>query len=477
MNVLLTGSTGYIGRRLMRILSGDSRIQLRVLVRNKSKLADLPVGTELMTGDTFDLEALRESLRGIHTALYLIHSMGGERGADFEELDRLSARNFRDMCIESGVKRIIYLGGLGNPATASKHLKSRLETGEILSAEERRIQTIWFRAGIIIGSGGSSYEIIRHLLEKLPVMLAPKWLSTRTQSIAVGDVLRYLHDAIFIEHQGNLVVDIGAEVITFREILLQGAKALGLRRKVIMVPFFTPRLSSYWLILFTPVPYTIASSLVEGLRSETIVQNDNARIFFPGIKPVSYFDAFREAVGEVESSRIVSRWCDSSGGSRCDIPEPEPIEKAFLRDSCSISSAGVGSARIYSTLLGMGGANGWFSMGFLWKLRGFLDKMIGGYGLNRGRRLKGELRIGDALDFWKVADLVEERRVLLLAQMKLPGRAWLEFVIEPTRLRLTAYFIPRGIAGRLYWYASYPLHLIMFRAMLRNIKKQAKARP
>ena len=297
--MLLTGATGYIGRRLKERLLEDKSLQLRLFVRNERKIQDkYRDRMEIFEGSTFDRESLRKALEGIDVAYYLIHSMGTK--GDFRELDRLSAENFLNACIDAKVQRIIYLGGLGRKDTASKHLLSRIETGEILSSRPESIQTIWFRAGIIIGSGSASFEIIRNLVQKLPMMITPRWVHTKTQPIGISDVLEYLFQAKDLDTKKNLVVDIGSNQMSFKEMLIRASKVIGLRRLLIPVPLLTPRLSSYWLILITPVSFRIAKALVEGLKSETVIQNDNAKRFFPKISLLSYEDAIKIALREIE---------------------------------------------------------------------------------------------------------------------------------------------------------------------------------
>jgi uncharacterized protein YbjT (DUF2867 family) len=472
-SVLVTGASGYIGRRLYQRLLADDALHVRLLVRNARKLPEAAGGrAEIVEGDTFHPEALSRALAGIEVAFYLIHSMGA--GRDFEQLDRQSAVNFREACISAGVKRIIYLGGLGVTETASKHLRSRLETGEILSGRPEAIQTLWFRAGIIIGSGSASFEIIRNLVQKLPIMITPRWVGTLTQPIGVSDVIDYLAAAVRLPAAGNLVIDIGASRMTFREMLHASARVMGLRRLIIGVPVLSPRLSSYWLVLFTPVPYRVAAALVEGLKSETVKQNDNAGRFFPAIIPMSYGQAMMVALAEIEHEQVVSRWCDSSGGAACDVRGHDDIAAALFVDCRSRALDDLPADRVFESALMVGGSHGWFSYGLLWVIRGFLDKLLGGYGLNRGRRHERELRVGDALDFWKVADLVPGGRLLLLAQMKVPGKAWLEFVIRDRTLVQTAYFYPKGVWGRLYWYATVPLHALIFKDMIDRIMERAR---
>lgn len=295
MKVLLTGSTGYIGRGLAVRLLNESDVHLRLFVRNRKKVPFTSLDKlEIFEGNALDEESLVRALSGIDTAYYLIHSMGAK--ADYSELDKTIATNFREASIRAGVKRIIYLGGLGTKETASKHLLSRIETGEILGAKPDRIQTIFFRAGIIIGSGSASFEIIRNLVQKLPVMTTPRFVHTQTQPISVHDVLTYLIQAKDLEEKSNQIIDIGSEQMSFKAMLQRTANLMGLRRLIIPIPVFTPKLSSYWLVLITSVPYRIASALVEGLRSETVVQNDNAKRFFPDIHPMSFDEAVKRAL-------------------------------------------------------------------------------------------------------------------------------------------------------------------------------------
>jgi len=469
---LITGATGYIGRRLKDRLLERGDLSIRLLVRNKNKLRPSVLNkVEVVEGDTFNKGSLLKALEGVDVAYYLIHSMGSGQG--FEERDRMSAKNFRDACIEKGVKRIAYLGGLGVKETASKHLMSRIETGEILSGRPDVLQCVWFRAGAIIGSGSASFEIIRHLVEKLPVIITPKWVFSRTQPVAVDDVLSYLENAISLPIQENLIIDIGAESMNFKEMLLGAAKVLGLKRILIPVPALTPKLSSYVLLLFTPVPFSIASALVEGLKSETVVLNDNASLYFADVKPMSYVKAVQSAIQEMEQDNVLSRWCDSSAGAVCDILQQNDTHTAMYRDRREVPLQGISPASVFESIKGIGGETGWFTYHFLWRLLGFIDKLAGGYGLSRGRRVKADLRIGDALDFWKVADIKENKRILLLAQMKLPGKAWLEFDIQSDVLVQTAHFLPSGLLGRIYWYSVLSLRNLVFVDLARKVVARA----
>ena len=471
-HVVITGATGYIGRRLKDRLLDHPGVTLRLLVRNKRKVRpEVLAKVEVVEGDTFTPAALADALRGIDIAFYLIHSMGADR--DFAERDRQSAVNFREACVAAGVKRLVYLGGLGVKETASRHLLSRIETGEILSADPERLQTIWFRAGIIIGAGSASFEIIYNLLHKLPLMVTPKWVLTKTQPISIADVLSYLQAAIFANVHGNLIVDIGGEVMSFRDMMLRAARVMGLRRLLLPVPVLSPRLSSFWLILFTPIPFRMAAALVEGLKSETVLQNDHAQRYFPAVKLLDYESSVALAIHELEQDQVVSRWCDSSKGLSCDILNQSDPGTPILRDRREVPLHGLEPALVYAAITSIGGVDGWLAYNLLWRIRGFVDKLVGGYGLNRGRRQQKELRVGDALDFWKVADLVVNKRVLLVAQMKVPGKAWLEFDIQADRLVQTAHFHPRGVLGRLYWYSVVPFHELVFKNLATGIVARA----
>ncbi|MBF0573685.1 MAG: SDR family oxidoreductase [Desulfamplus sp.] len=489
INVLITGATGYVGRRLKQLLIKKNDINIRLMVRDRNKLdpsihaKELQGEIEIVEADTFNPDSLVNALQNIEVAFYLIHSMR-DKNSDFAVKDRKSAEDFRDACIASGVKRIIYLGGLGEKESASKHLLSRIETGEILSACKDKIQTIWFRAGIIIGSGSVSFEIVRHIIHKLPIIIAPKWVNTITQPIAIDDVLAYLESAITADIEGNVIVDIGTYPMNFKQMMQETAKVMELERFLIPVPVITPKLSSYWLILFTPVPLEIASALIEGLKSETILLNAHAKRYFPTIKPMPFNEAVKLAIDEMENRQVISRWCDSSEDKSCELTDfdlPSVVGEsagAVLRDVRTFSIGKVSTDKLFESVCSLGGDNGWFAFNFLWEIRGVIDKLSGGVGLNRGKRATKNLRIGDAVDFWKVADIRYGKRLLLAAQMKLPGKAWLEFDINSARgiLVQTAHFHPRGLIGRIYWYSMLPFHNIIFQMLGRKIVENALSR-
>ncbi len=475
--ILITGATGYIGRRLAFRLLESKAYRLRLFVRNAARVqAALASEVEIACGSTFDQESLSGAVEGVDTAFYLIHSMTEKD--DYGRLDRLSAENFRRACISAGVRRIVYLGGLGEKESASKHLHSRMETGEILASEPDRIQTIFLRAGVIIGSGSASFEIIRNLTQKLPVMITPKWVRTRTQPIGIHDVLSYLEQSITLETAETLEVDIGADILSFQEMMEQTAQAFGLKRSLVPVPFFSPKLSSYWLVLFTPIPFGVASALVEGLKSETVVQNENAARYYPQITPEPFLEAVKRAKRQLENDTVISRWCDSGGEDVCDIKQFDTPGSGVFRDTRTVAyEHGELQAEVFQSACRLGGSAGWYRYTFLWILRGLIDKLAGGYGLNRGRRTRSDLRVGDAVDFWKVADIKEGKRVLFYAEMKLPGKAWLEFDVQPEQLVQTAHFIPRGLSGRLYWYAVLPFHYFVFTDLCRQVVKHSRETP
>ncbi len=471
MRVLLTGATGFIGRRLYGRLVRREDIELTLLVRDKRKLSPIPPNVRVIEGDTFNIDALHKATSNIDVAYYLIHSM---RAKNYDQLDKESAKNFLHSCISNRVEKIIYLGGLGEKDKSSLHLRSRIEVGEILSSREREIKTIWFRAGMIIGAGSASFEIVRHLTQKIPIMITPKWVRTKTQPISVNDVIDYLETAIWTNIEKNEVVDIGADLVSFEELIRLTAKIMGLRRLIIPVPLLSPRLSSYWLILFTPVPYSIAGELVEGLRYETTLKNSRAKELFPQINPTPIKDAIIKALDETIQSNIISRWCDSTTSLFCDISQKSmQLSESILTYETSKPLPSGLEEKVFKVIKSLGGDKGWYKFDFLWHIRGLIDKLFGGYGINRGRRDPDDLRVGDALDWWKVIDIIPNRRLLLYSQMKNPGEAWLEFLIEKNSLKLTAYFNPKGLLGILYWRLTQPFHYLVFNDLIKNIVREA----
>ncbi|MBE0492128.1 MAG: SDR family oxidoreductase [Sulfurospirillum sp.] len=473
MHVLLTGVTGYIGRRLMLALMQNPDIKIRVLVRHKQSISgEFRDDIEICEGDAKDPQTLRAALKNIDVAYYFLHSLNE---SNYKQKDKQLAQSFIDIAATCKVKKVIYLGGLGvKNANTSEHLLSRLETGEVLSSNAH-IKTVWFRAGVVIGSGSASFEIIRHLAEKLPLMITPKWVATLAQPIGVDDVLSYLIAALPLETDKNLIIDIGSQQMSYKDMMIQTASVLGLKRYIFPVPLMSINLSSYWLNLFTPVPFKVAKALIEGLKSEVTVQNDNAKKYFPNIHPQSYKKAVKKAIFQIKENQVISRWNDNAG-KIWDRDHEKEFANALFMDRKVRNIDNLSNKEVFDSFTAIGGENGWFDYDFLWEIRGIMDKMMGGVGLKRGRRSECDLRISDCLDFWRVIDIKKDERLLLYAQMIVPGNAWLEFKIKDKKLIQSAYFYPKGIWGRLYWYALIPIHWLVFNNMIEGILKRAQIR-
>jgi uncharacterized protein YbjT (DUF2867 family) len=465
--VLLTGATGYVGGRLLSALERQG-VPVRCLARRPDYLAHRAApSTEVVRGDVLDPPSLRPALEGTGTAYYLIHSMGS-RGS-FEEADRHAAEAFGQAARDAGVKRIIYLGGLGRGDHLSPHLSSRQEVGSILAASG--VPTVELRASIIIGSGSLSFELIRALVEKLPVMVAPRWIRLPAQPIAIEDVLGYLLEARRSDLPAATYEIGGADQVSYLELMKEYAHQRGLRRLMITVPVLTPRLSSLWLGLVTPVYAHVGRKLIDSVRQETVVTNPEAAKAF-SIRPRDHRKAIERALRNEDRDLAETRWSNalsSRGASRSWGGQKFGTR---LVDSRSIELE-VGPERAFRWVRRVGGKNGWFFGNWLWRLRGFLDLLVGGAGMRRGRRHPEELAPGDTVDFWRVEALEPDRRLRLSAEMKLPGRAWLQFEVEPavdaSLLRQTAEFDPLGLFGLAYWYALYPIHQVVFSGMLRNL--------
>jgi uncharacterized protein YbjT (DUF2867 family) len=477
MNVLVTGASGYIGGRLVpRLLAAGHRV--RCMARDPSRLARRPwPGVEVVAGDALDPASLDRALAGMEAAYYLIHSLAaGESG--FEALDRAAARNFGEAATRAGTRQIIYLGGLGERNTElSKHLRSRHETGEALRVGGAPVTE--FRAAVIVGSGSLSFEMIRYLTERVPVMITPRWVKTRCQPIAVDDVIAYLVAALASPESIGRVFEIGGpDVLTYGDMMLGYARTRGLRRWLVAVPVLTPRLSSYWVDLVTPIPKAYARTLVEGMRSEVVVRDESAAQAF-GIPATPYPEAVRLALENIERGEVATNWAGSfpSTPSEAGVSVEEREGRVFERRTETVAAP---AGRVFAVFAGIGGRRGWYSANLLWRLRGALDRVIGGVGMRRGRRHPDELRPGDALDFWRVESVEPGRSLRLRAEMKVPGRAWLVFEVRAegavrSRLVQTAVFEPRGLLGALYWYALYPLHQIVFSGMAKGIRRRAEA--
>jgi uncharacterized protein YbjT (DUF2867 family) len=477
--VLVTGVTGYVGGRLVpRLLEEGYRV--RVLARDTSRLQGrLWAGqVEMAQGDVLKPDTLATALDGVEAAYYLVHSMKGT--GDFHRRDLEAARSFGMAARLAGVRRIIYLGGLGDPeADLSHHLRSRQETGEAL--RESGVPVTEFRAAIVVGSGSISFEMVRYLTERLPAMICPQWVYTRVQPIAIRDVLSYLIAALRVpESEGRIIEIGGSDVFTYGDMMLGYARVRGLRRLLRPVPVLTPRLSSYWVHLVSPIPADIARPLIDGLRNETVVRDDIALRLFPGIRPIDYETAVRLALERLETGQVETAWSGALSTTQGDIPPVTlSTEEGMIIERRQAIAAAPPSA-VYAVFAGLGGKRGWLYANWTWELRAMLDRLIGGVGFRRGRRHPDEVMIGEAIDFWRVEAAEPGRLLRLRAEMKVPGRAWLQFEAIPyaagtTHLRQTAYFAPKGLTGHLYWYLLYPIHTLIFSGLINNIARRAEA--
>lgn len=478
--VLIAGATGYVGGRLLRALAERGE-RLRCLARRPEVLrARAPAEVEVVKGDCLDAPSLAPVLEGVDTAYYLVHSMGAH--GDFAEQDRQAARNFSEAARKAGVKQIVYLGGLGvddpSGSELSEHLRSRHETGEILG--EGGVPLVEFRASVILGSGSLSFELIRALTERLPVMICPRWVATPAQPIAVEDVIAYLAAALDLpEARGVMRFEIGgADRVSYGAIMREYAHQRGLRRLMIPVPVLTPHLSSLWLGLVTPVYARVGRELIEGMRNPTVVHGTAALETFT-IRPLGLADAIRRALASEDRMFAETRWSDalSASGSTSSYGGARVGSRLVDSRACELA---VSTAAAFGPIRRIGGASGWYWGNWLWGIRGFIDMILGGVGLRRGRRDPDGVRLGDVVDFWRVEAFEDGHRLLLAAEMKVPGRAWLEFEVSSggkgrSTIRQTAVFDPSGVSGLAYWYLLYPIHALIFRGMLRGIARLATA--
>ena len=474
-NILLTGATGYVGGRLLRALE-QAGYTVRCLAR-KPEYLEQRIGstTEVVQGDCLVPSSLEPAMQGIDAAYYMVHSMGSS--GDFEDLDRQAATNFGQAAKNAGVRRIIYLGGLGESSEGlSAHLRSRQETGETLRS--CGVPVVELRASIVLGSGSLSFELIRALVERLPVMICPSWVQVKAQPIAIEDVVAYLVQSLDLPDAGSQVFEIGgSDQVSYAEIMREYARQRSLRRLFIPVPVLTPRLSSLWLGLTTPVYARVGRKLIEGVRNPTVVTNNDAMSAFD-IRPMNLSAAIARAMRNEDQKFAMTRWSDSiSSGSQ---PKSWGGTKfgSRLMDSRTMSTA-VSPDRAFEPVRKLGGRNGWYYANWLWRLRGFIDLLVGGVGMRRGRRDPDDLKVGDALDFWRVEAYEPDHLLRLAAEMKLPGRAWLEYEVRPTdqgsEIRQTAVFDPVGLFGLIYWYGIYPLHSRIFGGMLRAVARRAES--
>lgn len=471
MKILLTGATGYIGKRLLPVLA-EAGHEIVCCVRDSARFnspESIKQKVSVIEVDFLDEKTLERVPKDIDAAYYLIHSMASS--TDYKSLEHISAINFKKSLEDSNIKHVIYLSGIVNESELSEHLSSRRNVESELGKGNYNFTAL--RAGIIIGSGSASFEIIRDLVEKLPFMITPKWLKTKCQPIGISDVILFLIKSLFNEKTFNRNFDIGGpDVLTYKEMLLGFAKHRNLKRTILIVPVMTPKLSSYWLYFVTSTSYKLAVSLVESMKIE-VVCRDNSINSILGIEPIGYQQALKKAFDKIERNEIISSWKDSYVSSGMDHNVSSHIEvpiygcfmdkrkRKFNNRECVVN-------KIWS----IGGETGWYYGNWLWRLRGFLDKIVGGVGLRRGRTNLNSIMTGDTVDFWRVLYANKnEGRLLLFAEMKLPGEAWLEFKIVGDQLEQTATFRPLGLLGRLYWYSVLPFHGFIFKGMVRNITK------
>ncbi|WP_405657196.1 SDR family oxidoreductase [Streptomyces sp. RK9] len=485
LNCLVTGASGYVGGRLVpELLEAGHRV--RCLARAPGKLRDHPwaADADVVRGDVTDAESVAAAMSGIDVAYYLVHALGS--GAGFEETDRRAARVFAEQAQAAGVRRIIYLGGLtprGVPENElSPHLRSRAEVGRIFL--DGPVPATVLRAAVVIGSGSASFEMLRYLTERLPVMVTPSWVHTRTQPIGIRDVLRYLVGSATMPQNVDRAFDVGGpDVLTYRQMMRRYAAVARLRKRLIVpVPMLTPRLSSHWVGLVTPVPAALARPLTESLRHEVVCQEHDIARYVPDLpgRPLPFDEALALALRRVREAQVTTRWSSASvpGAPSDPLPTDPDWAGGSLYEDDRQRSVDVPPDVLWKVIEGIGGDNGWYSMPLAWAVRGWLDRFVGGVGLRRGRRDAERLRVGDSLDFWRVEEIEPGRLLRLRAEMRLPGLAWLEMYADSddtghTRYRQRALFHPRGLLGHAYWWAVFPFHAVVFGGMARNITQAA----
>lgn len=476
--ILVTGATGYIGGRLVPELL-DRGYDVRLMVRAPSpELRERWPEVEVAVADALDADSLTPALEGVHTAFYLIHSLLG--GKKFEQMDIQAAVNFRNAAEKCGVKRIIYLGGLGDvQSRLSRHLRSRQEVSKELMKGSVPVTAL--RAAIIMGSGSASFEIMKHLVRRMPVIFLPRWADTKCQPIAIRNVIAYLVGILETPSTAGYSYDIGCEeVLSYREMLQTFADVLSLKRLFIKVPFYSNRLYSYLASLITPVPDTIISSLLESASNTVVCQESDIRSIVK-IKLLPYREAIIRALTREEQDRIHTRWSDAYPPAHelvMRLGEVDP-RKLYTKSASIVTDKS--PAQLFESISRVGGKQGWFNTNWMWKLRGILDKILMGVGTSRGRRHSTALRVNDVVDFWRVEDIRCQQRLLLRAEMRLPGRAWLEFSIDPGDkgaqiLSVKAYYQPSGFWGRVYWYACLPFHSIIFRDLIEQIERRSSSK-
>jgi len=478
LTVLVTGASGYIGGRLVPRLLAEGHA-VRAMTRDAGRLRDVPWAdqVQVVEADALGGDGLDAALAGVDVAYYLVHSIG--QGAAFEQTDRLAAQAFGAACTRAGVGRIVYLGGLtASHEVLSPHLASRAEVGQVLL--DSGVPTVVLQAAVIIGSGSASFEMLRYLTERLPAMITPKWVNSRIQPIAVRDVLRYLVGAATLPREVSRRFDIGGpEVLTYLEMMQRYARVAGLRKRLILpVPLLTPRLSGHWVNIVTPVPAALAKPLVRSLVNEVVCSEDDVRAIIPD--PPEGLLGFEDAVGlallRIKEAAVETRWSSATwpGAPSDPLPTDPDWAGGSLYEDRRVRQVDAEPQDLWRVIEGIGGEHGWYSFPLAWAVRGQLDKLVGGVGLNRGRRDPDQLYVGESLDFWRVEEIVDGQLLRLRAEMKVPGAAWLELSVETdgqgrTLFVQRALFHPRGLAGHAYWWSVWPFHGVVFGGMLANI--------
>jgi uncharacterized protein YbjT (DUF2867 family) len=483
--ILVTGATGYVGGRLVNSLLSNN-LDVKIFVRdiNKTKSHSWAEKVNIATGNALNYKETLTALTGVHTAFYLLHSIN--LGSDFDKIEAKMARNFAKAALAAGVKQIVYLGGINNDKKTSTHLKSRANTGAILASTS--VPVLEIRAGIILGSGSASFEMLRHLTHRLPIMTTPKWVMNKTHPISIRDVLWYLTKAAQLKKPINGIYDMGGpEILTYADMMQKFAKISGLRKRIIIkVPVLTPKLSSLWIGFVTPVPPKLARPLVNSLISEVVVdpkKSISKIIKEPPEGLIAVEQAIKYALGHTSKNTIATHWSDASTYPypwQKAQSDPEWAGEAIYKDR-RIGFTSASNKNLWYSIEKIGGNNGYYGTDIFWKLRGAMDKTIGGVGLRRGRRDPNNLKVGDSLDFWRVESIQPNKSLKLYAEMILPGKAWLEFNIKEinnnrNELTIEASFAPRGIGGHLYWWLVKPFHNLIFPAMLKNIIRYSKQR-
>ncbi len=475
--ILVTGATGYVGGRLVpRLLEAGYRVRCLVRDRNRLQGRSWRNRVEVVDGDALVPGALTEAMKDVSVAYYLIHGKQGGQIHANRDLD--VARNFAEAASQAGIERIIYLGELVDPTSdLSPYLRARHETGYILRTSH--VPVTEFRAGMIVGSGSALFEMIRYLTEREPLLVCPAWFFSEAQPIAIRDVLSYLIEALKNpESNGRLIEIGGATRLTYADMLLGYAMERRLKRVLIRTPFYAPRLSAYWVHMVTPIHWRVVLPLIEGLRARLIVRDGVARKLFPHITPIDFQTAVHLALGRIQRDNVETSWADALVTVAGDVkPYQFVVEEGMFVETRQLL-LDLTPEDVFRSYMGIGGERGWLYMDWAWGIRGWLDKAVGGVGLRRGRRHPDEIRAGESLDFWRVEDVEKDRLLLLRAEMKLPGKAWLKFESQPqdgkTLLIVTAYFAPYGLFGFLYWYAMWPFHKFIFDGLTRRVASRAR---